>query len=311
MSLKRTTGGKFDPTDPFFYFLATGPGRHLEASRALPDEELHPYPHVLVAVNEINTATHRALLDELCDTRVVLLDSGIYNLTVSHAQRHGMTMDEALILHPEEVDGFDALYDRYCELVTLYADRLWGFIELDLGGPEIKPQTRARIEADTGLIPMPVCHLLSDGWEYYETLVSEYDRLCMGNLVKAAPSDRVRLLHAVYERSREHPEVWHHLLGVTPSPLLHALPIHGSSDSSTWLNGVRWFHSWRVGAMGSSLGNLPEDFWYLSSTQAAERGEESSYFRVDGIALLSAMSLEKGCQDVREEYRGRAGDRSR
>lgn len=303
---RRTSGGKFDPAEPFCYFLATSTSRHMEAVRALPDEGIYEYPHVLVAVNEVETAKDRALLDELCDRRSLLLDSGIYNLTVTHARAHDMTMNDALLLAPEEVDGFDRLYDRYCELVTTYSDRLWGFIELDLGGPLVKPETRARIEADTGLVPMPVCHLLGDGWDYYEALVAEYDRLCMGNLVMANAADRVRMLHAVHERAKAHPDVWHHLLGVTPNPLTHALPIHGSSDSSTWLNGVRWLASWRTGAMGAALGHFPEDFWYVSGKQNLRNGGDgtSNYFRVDGIALMSAMSLEQACRDVRHEYRG-------
>lgn len=303
-SHKRTSGGTFDPTEAFCYFLATSTGRHNEARAALPEEHIYEYPHILVAANEVDTTSDRALLDALCDRRKVLLDSGIYNLTVTHARTHGMSMNQALLLAPDEVDGFPALYDRYCTLVTAYADRLWGFIELDLGGPTVKPVTRARIEADTGHIPMPVCHLLGDGWDYYETLVAGYDRLCMGNLVMANAADRVRMLHAVHERTKAHPDIWHHLLGVTPNAMTHALPIHGSCDSSTWLNGVRWLASWRTGAMAATLGHFPKDFWYVSGKQNIRQGGDgvSNYYRVDGIALQTAMSLEQACRDVRAEY---------
>lgn len=296
-----TAGGRFNPAAPFSYFLATGVTRHLESLKALPNEGIHQYPHVLVAANEIGTPKELSTLAELVDQRAVLLDSGIFNLTITHARAHGMSMDTALSLPPEEIDGFEALYDRYCSLVTRFSDRLWGAIELDLGGPQVKPETRARIIGDTGVTPIPVVHPRTDGWDYYDAHAAAYDRVCVGNLVKAVGLDRIRLIHALSERSRrDHPDTWHHLLGVTPSQLTHAVPVRGSCDSSTWLNGVRWLKSWRTGAMASSFAHFPSDFWYLSARQSSSG--ESSYYRADGVALVTAESIAEGCRAVRKEY---------
>lgn len=297
-----TTGGTFDPRAGFTYFLATGVTRHLEAARTLPDEHLHAYPDVLVAVNEIETKKQFDVLMELLNTRRVLLDSGIFNLTMMHARAHDLSMDQALYMPPDEIDGFNELYDRYCNIATKYADRVWGMIELDLGGPQVKPETRKRIVADTGITPIPVIHPRSDGWDYYDQHADAYDRVCVGNLVKAVGRDRVRLIHALSERSRsKHPNTWHHLLGVTPSPLTHSAPVRGSCDSSTWLNGVRWLATWRTGAMAATLGYFGREFWYKPG--AHHESGKSSYYRTDGVALMTAESVADGCRQVRQEYR--------
>lgn len=289
---KHPLGGKFDPNEGYCYFLATSVDRHTAARRNLPGEHLAPYQHVLVAVDEdLATDGRIPVLDELCDERKVLLDSGIYTLTMKHARAHGMHMNEALALAPEEVDGFDRLWDLYAKIASTYADRLWGVIELDLGGPTIKPQTRARIESELGIVPIPVFHPMSDGWDYYEGLVAEYDRVCVGNVVQASRAEREVILHAVYERAREHRDTWHHLLGVTPSPMLASLPVHGSSDSSTWLSGVRWMTGWKTGAATRRLGAFPPDMWYSSNA--------GNYYRVDGVALICSIAQRDAIRDMR------------
>lgn len=299
----RTSGGKFDPAEEYCYFLATSTGRHTEAMKALPEENLHLYEHVLVAVNEIKSPADMEDLTALIEERKVLIDSGIFNLATSHAKAHGMTMDEALTLAPEEVDGFSALYDLYCGIATRFKDQMWGMIELDLGGPLVKPETRKRIVKDTGITPIPVIHPRSDGWDYYDDHADAYDRICVGNLVKAVGTDRARLIHALSERARtKHPNTWHHLLGVTPNPQALAIPVRGSSDSSTWLNGVRWLQSWRTGAMTVRTAAFPESMYYRTAAEAGITDGHGSYYRVDGVALASSFAMQQAVRDVRREY---------
>jgi hypothetical protein len=50
--MKHTLGGRFDPTEPFPYFLAGSPERWAR-------NDQYPYPYVLVAVNECLTAKKR------------------------------------------------------------------------------------------------------------------------------------------------------------------------------------------------------------------------------------------------------------
>lgn len=254
--VKRTSGGTFDRNNTPLYYIAGSPDRLLTA----------PHQHVLVAVNEVKSPKQVNELDQLCDTRNVLLDSGIFNLTMGHARAHNMSMDDALRLHPSEVDGWPELKDRFYELATRFHDRLWGVIELDLGGKDIKPQTRAMIEADTGIIPMPVYHPLNDGWSYYDTLASGYDRICFGNLVKASPPVRLRLIHTAAERARDYPYLWTHLLGVHPNENWLAMPMRGSADSSSWLTALRWMPSWKDWALLRMTAHFPPDLWYAKET---------------------------------------------
>lgn len=298
------TTGRFDATEEYSFFIATGPSQHEEISTRLPQTLQMPYPYLLVAVNDMKGDKEEDFIDRVLDESNVLLDSGIFNLTMKHARAHDMTMDEALILTPDEVDGFGALYDRYCHLASRFNDRLWGVIELDLGGPLVKPETRRRIVADTGITPIPVIHPRSDGWAYYDQHASTYDRVCVGNLVNASPSDRVMLLHALEERARRlHPNTWHHLLGVTPSALTYALPIRGSSDSSTWSGSVRWMQGWRSETMGWKVGHFSKDYWYLAKKYIPEGEEgESNFYEALAMAMVSAHAAMMGVRDARREY---------
>lgn len=252
---KPTTGGTFDPDAPLAFFIA-GEANKLEESG---------HGHVLVAVNELDSRKALDTLDRLCDTRKVLLDSGVFNLAMTHARAHDTSHDVALSMAPEEIDGFDALWDRYAQVATTYADRLWGIVELDQGGIANKPRTRGRIEAEVGITPMPVYHPLLDGWDYYDTLASSYDRICYGNLVKASPPVRLRLIHAASERARDYPHLWTHLLGVYPNENLMSLPLRGSCDSSSWLTSLRWMPSWKAWAMAKMIAHYPPPMWYGTS----------------------------------------------
>lgn len=250
--VKQTSGGKFDPDAPLTYFIAGGAEVLLQS----------PHPHVLIAVNEVRSAKDYDRLDRLCDERQVMLDSGIFSLANSHAKRHGVSHDVGLSMPPEQIDGFQELWDRYGEVTTRYADRLWGAVELDQGGVEHKPRTRARIEAEFGIVPIPVYHPLLDGWDYYDQLAREYDRLCFGNIVKASPPLRLRLAHTASERARAYPYLWQHFLGMTPNENLLAIPYRGSCDSSSWVTNLRWMPSWKGWGALRMVTTYPTEMWY-------------------------------------------------
>lgn len=214
---------------------------------------------LLIAVNEIgpNDGEHiDRLLDEGCR---ILIDSGVFWLTNKHARAHGITMDDALALPPEELDGFDRLMSRYLAVHAAYSDRAWGFIELDQGGRAQKIATRAGLE-DKGIVPIPVYHPLHDGWDYFDELASEYDRICVGNVVQADKQTRARIATTLWERHRRYPDLWVHLLGYTPAALFAGWPVD-SSDSSTWLGGNRWGNI-SDRSLFTSLGILPPGFRY-------------------------------------------------
>jgi hypothetical protein len=296
--VKRTTGGSFDPDAPQPYFIASDP---LVA-------EATQYPHVLVAVNELGPQTHRDALERMLDEgRLVMLDSGIFNLAMNHVRAHGGSHDAALRMPPEEIDGFDRLWDEYAAIVERFGDRLWGAVELDQGGAEHKPRTRARIEKELGIVPIPVYHPLLDGWDYYDTLATEYDRLCFGNIVQSSPPMRTRLVHTAMERGRQYPYLWTHLLGMTPSSATFALRMRGSMDSSSWLAPVRWQPSWRSHAMGAISTRFGRALMAHSTTYfkpgefPTRKGRELTYilpysFQANNDAVL---------EDTHQDYSGR------
>lgn len=269
------------------FFLACTP---INAGVLLAQEEAaggaFPEPlYVLLAVNDLNpeSAKDVELLERLIASGArVLLDSGVFWLTNRHKRAHGISMDEALRLHPDEVDGFDWLWDRYTKLGARFGDSLWGMIELDQGGARRKRETRGRLH-DLGLKPIPVYHPLVDGWDYFDELAETHDRLCFGNVVQAPTPTRSRLLATAWERTRAYPHLWVHLLGYSLSEYLHAYPVE-SCDSSSWLTILRWSAAARDQAMNKAFGTPPVEMRYRYD---AERDAPDGH--MTAIAMAGAM----------------------
>jgi hypothetical protein len=228
------TAGKWNPKAWPIYFAAS----NMDTFKACWDL----LTNVLIAVNEMkevaDNPAQRTLLDKLLDTKTVLLDSGVYWLSTQHANKHGLSMDQALGMAPDKIDGFDKLFENYVIIAKTFGDRSWGYIEIDQGGKDNKIKTRARLEK-LGLRPIPVYHPVNDGWDYFDYLAKRYDRICLGNVVMADQATRKRLIATAWERRREYPNLWIHALGLTPSELTTAYPMN-SCDSSTWIAGIRW-----------------------------------------------------------------------
>jgi len=236
----KATAGNWSPDEENVYFIASSTGNL--------DNDSHD--HILIAVNEIMTEGGLDVIKRfISEGKSVLLDSGIFNLTNEHVRKHGVTMDQALALPPDEIDGFDKLYKRYREIIDEIGDKVWGYIELDQGGRENKIITRQKLER-TGCRPMPVYHPLNDGWDYFDYLAKRYDRICFGNIVQADRPTRLRLIHTAWERKKKYPKLWIHLLGMTANQWLLALPIN-SCDSSSWISSLRW------GTLNAPAANAP------------------------------------------------------
>lgn len=282
MPKKRTGGGTFDPNEEPVYFLATGfAPQHIIGSES--------HKHILIATNDIETPAIEEKVQRYLDAgNLVLLDSGIFNLTNEHVRAHpGMSMDDALALAPEEIDGFEQLFERYVRIATTYGERLWGYIELDQGGAENKRRTRARLEA-LGLAPIPVYHPFNDGADYFDELASQYDRMCFGNVVQASITERKRLVATAYERKRSYEPLWIHVLGLTPNEWLMGMPIN-SADSSSWLAGVRWARA-KEYAGTRPLSELPIDFY---SAPGADGESETGNLRVARIGGFTASMMQR------------------
>lgn len=248
------------------YFIACQPG-HIklfveQCAADLARDPQSPPIWVLMAMNDlaIDSVSEMDVIEQALDLGIrLLIDSGVFWLTNRHKRAHGLTMDQALSLAPDEIDGFDWLLDRYVRVHDRFADRMWGIIELDQGGADRKRETRAHLRS-LGINPIPVYHPMLDGWEYFDELASTNDRICFGNVVQASAPMRHRLLMTAYERKRAYPHLWIHLLGYSLNETLHAAPVE-SCDSSSWNAGARWGRQGDK-AMLAAVGQLERGFTY-------------------------------------------------
>jgi len=241
----KTAGKQFDPRSQQLYFVAVGPSDLGAAA--------HVNANILCAVNnmanEKDVETVRGFMSE---GRNLLIDSGVFNLSIVHARKHGIHFYEALALAPEHIDGFNDLFDRYVQICRTIGAESWGYIEIDQGGRTNKTKIRTRLEK-LGLRPIPVYHPLTDGWDYFDYLAARYDRICYGNVVDSEQDVRLRLVSTAYIRQRKYPHLWIHLLGLTPNELVHSIPVQ-SCDSSSWAAAVRWGSS-DCFALGKQVGD--------------------------------------------------------
>ena len=270
----KKTQGNWDSSDRNIYFAAI-----LEPQL---DYYLPLYRNLLVAVNEIKSPKYRAIMSDAMESGAnILIDSGIYNLTQVHAKKHGVSMDIALSTAPDNIDGFDSLFALYVDIITELGNKAWGYIELDQGGRENKIKTRKKLER-MGFNPIPVYHPINDGWDYFDELASNYDRICVGNLVQANNEVRKRIICTVYERSRKYPNLWIHLLGVTAHPFLYAFPV-GSCDSSSLNEGLRWgLTTFETASALQPTSSLGKRFVYNRSYEPDEPGGGHDANRIGG-----------------------------
>lgn len=288
MTQKATSGGRFRPDEQRPIGFGAGGGA--------PESPVLDF--VLVATNDVMTdgAARSELEAPMNAGKLVLLDSGIFWLTNRHARAHDVHMDDALALPPDQIDGFDDLFPRYCELVKRYQGDLWGFMELDQGGAVNKRVTRARIEDVTGCVPIPVYHPFNDGWDYFDELAEGYDRICLGNIVQAHTLTRTHLLHTVWERRRRHPGLkWIHALGLDVVDDLLAVPTD-SCDATSWQEPLRWPWGIRPHAMLEAFGHTSRDFQY---TKGSHRDDPDGLTRA---AQLCAWELRSSHLNWREHH---------
>lgn len=279
-----TGGGTFDPEEKNLYFIASSTG-------TMSEGYLH-HTHILVAVNELTTdKSVKAIVKWMKEGRKVFIDSGVYNLAVEHAKKNDVSMDVALNLPVEQIDGFDKLYERYIYIIEEYGELAWGYIEIDLGGRLQKIQTRSKLH-ELGLNPIPVYHPLSDGWDYFDYLCANYDRICFGNMVMADRQTRKRLLATMWERHRRYPDVWIHILGLTPNEWCNAYPPN-SADSSSWLSAIRWA-GMEEKACGKTIGFMQKNFQYkLGSDPESSLGRKKAV----AAAAQAAHILQRNWQN--------------
>ena len=288
MSIKKT-GGKWDRTRWPCYIPAVTMIGWPQVCYDLLDQ-------MLVPINQLDDQM-LPKFEELVNQCPTMLDSGVFNLTQVHAERHKISMDQALQIAPEEIDNFEPLFDRYCRITKQFGKKLWGYVEIDQGGRENKIKIRARLEKQ-GIVPIPVYHPLNDGWDYFDYLAQQYDRICFGNVVQANAEVRQRLIATAWERRRKYPHLWIHALGLTASELTVAYPIN-SCDSSTWSGSVRWGRQ-RSFVSTSPFGDMGESFVY-------EYGSQDSYVKSIRVSAYEVRLNSRQMRIIAEDQRKALG----
>lgn len=150
-----------------------------------------------------------------------------------------------------------------------------------------------------GLRPIPVYHPLVDGWDYFDELAEQYDRICFANLVQANNYTRARLMATCYERRRKYPHLWIHLLGVTPNEWFNAIAPQ-SSDSSTWLAGLRWSQGNSAQSAMKRIGILGDRFRYRLGTEASS---EYGANKASRLCAYDAFMIEANWRQIESDHR--------
>jgi hypothetical protein len=161
----------------------------------------------------------------------IFLDSGVFSIANLEAKRRGIPIYEAFTMQPEEMHGWGPFVESWKRTVSAVRELLWGYIELDLGGPETKTRIRESLEAD-GFRPIPVSHPLKDGWDYFEWLADRYDRICVSNLQGNPAAVKFDILRQVNERRKGRAVKWIHALGISPAPMWITMPTESCDASS-------------------------------------------------------------------------------
>lgn len=218
------------------------------------------HQHFLVALNTIKNHADLAEVERWADQgKTLFLDSGVYSLCMKMAQDQGIRSLDAFAKQPEEIPGFEDLFEWYVEVMGKLDKKIWGYIEIDVGGREAKKRTRARLEAE-GLHPIPVYHPLIDGPEYFHELASKYPRICVSNLAQSDNTTRLRLMSWVSENRQKYPGLWIHTLGLYPNEWLAAYPAE-SSDTSGWIDHAK-FGEYPEVAYLEAFSDIPENYRY-------------------------------------------------
>jgi hypothetical protein len=281
------TGGNWNPKDWPIYFVASREDVFVHALDILD--------YMLVAVNEFEGQAWKRFLSTALDKQKnIFIDSGVFWLSMQHAKKHNISMDQALSMAPADIDGFNELFEKYIEVIRAYGNAVWGYIEIDQGGRENKIKTRKKLE-QMGLRPIPVYHPFNDGWDYFDYLAKRYDRICFGNVVMADRPTRKRLVATAWERRRKYPNLWVHLLGMTPSEITMAFPVN-SMDSSTWLGSVRW--NQHRAYIGTSAIELDIGFTYELTPEAGpNKGVKLSGYN----AAMLGLAMSNMARDAERE----------
>lgn len=235
------------------YFIAETSGWTLE--KANIEIYLDNYLRAINAVSGENDV--QRIKDHIDLGKNVLIDSGIFDLAKKFSIEKDISLTEAFKINPEEFEGFEKLFDKYVQIIRPLKDRLWGYIELDIGGEKNKTRIRKKLN-DLGLDPIPVYHFLSDSEEYFDYLGENYNRICVGNLAQSDHKTRINALCKIEKRRKKYTDLFIHYLGLSLSPYCFMFQID-SCDSSEFSAPVRW-NTIKIRSLLNSFSELSKEY---------------------------------------------------
>jgi hypothetical protein len=228
----------------------------------------------------------------------VMLDSGVYSLAASYATQEGIPLEKALEAQPESIDGYEAHLENYIALCKEFGDSVWGYVELDFGGHATKRRTRELLQG-RGLRPIPVYHPLSDPPSYFDELLEESDRICVGNLVRSRPSLCARILRTVVHRRGDR-SVWLHALGMGHMNLVFGNGFN-SLDASSWALGVLAYGGQHaVSAGAENFSRLDGGFTLARGT---EKDDPAGRLNHVHLAVQQMIASNTNCRDIYQGQR--------
>ncbi len=224
------------------WFCATSAGPEVEGfvAQGLVDGVLIALPYSGIKRKDDGSFTFNGRMDRLLDLAAehnvkVMMDCGAFTLAASIAQDRSITTHEVFAMTDAEMGApFVELCQTYKAALERWQDRLWGYIEVDMGSRPAREARRAQFIAE-GFAPIPVHRYASDSWDELEDLASRHDRIAAGGMVKATPKDRALILCETARRLKNHPHCSLHSLGMTWTAGIAPYDF-GSCDSTTWLN---------------------------------------------------------------------------
>lgn len=188
------------------------------------------FDNFLIAMNYLDNSAIEYIEKIAPLGKNILIDSGIFALASDHSRKNNIPIRDAFTSDPEKIDGFAELYDKYVKIIKTYEKKLWGYIELDMGGQENKKRIRNQLE-NLGLTPIPVYHPLADDDSYFDYLCNKYTRIAVGNIVDAESDFKKKIIWNIDKRRKKYKNIWIHYLGMSLNPCCLTFRVD-SCDSS-------------------------------------------------------------------------------
>lgn len=269
----KRTGGSWDPSRPPVFFMVCVKGKGTTGGQVdmVPGGCSANYPERLTSATT-TAAGGRDVLFPFTELRGagdpaawlgaegigrLMIDSGAFALASSASKElAGVSIGGVFGMHLEDVPGGERALADYEAMLGAWGGLSWGYVEFDIGCTSDRRARREGQEA-RGICPIPVYSALNDPVEYFEELVTGYDRVAVGSIARLDRGAKIRVLAALERVYRESgSRAWVHLLGCSPGP---STAWARSMDASNWAHSAMFGSEQREFCVGGTI-RLPGSF---------------------------------------------------